>query len=196
MTLFSRHFPLLLLGILLLATALPAPAVAQKSSMKKRQNELKNLRSEIQRYEKRIKESSKKERSTLQRIDDYDRQTSLIRRLLSRLSEEINENQKEIAIARLNLATAEKELQRLKREYSRTIVSMYKRGRTHDTELLLSASSVNEMFIRSKYLKAYSERQRGNAQEIRRRKRKIELQQMLLEEKIKEQRAAINEKRV
>jgi septal ring factor EnvC (AmiA/AmiB activator) len=196
MTSFSRHFLLLLLGILLLATASPVAVVAQKSSMKKRQNELQNLRSEIERYEKRIKESSKQERSALQRIDDYDRQTSLIRRLLSRLSEEINENQKEIAIARLNLATAEKELRRLKREYSRTIVSMYKRGRTHDTELLLSAGSVNEMFIRSKYLKAYSERQRGNAQEIRRRKRKIELQQMQLEERIREQRAAINEKRV
>jgi len=194
MTVFFRHILLLFLGALLLVAADPAPVAAQ--SMKKKQAELKKLRSEIERYEKRIKESESRERSALQRLDDYDRQTSLIRTLLSRLSEEIIENQKEIAIAQLNLATAEKELNRLKREYARTIVSMYKRGRTHDTELLLSARSVNEMFIRSKYLKAYSERQRGNAKEIRRRKRRIESQKMLLEEKLKEQKAAINEKRV
>jgi septal ring factor EnvC (AmiA/AmiB activator) len=193
MTALSRHVFFLLLCALLLGAGSP-PAAAQ--NMKKKQAELKKLRSEIDRYEKRIKESEKKERGALQRLDDYDRQTSLIRSLLSRLSEEIIASQKEIAIAQLNLATAEKELARLKREYARTIVSMYKRGRTHDTELLLSSRSVNEMFIRSKYLKAYSERQRGNAREIRRRKEKIEMQKLLLEEKLKEHRATITEKRV
>lgn len=193
MTRFSRHVVFSLLCVLLLAAA-GTPVAAQ--NMKKKQAELKQLRSEIERYEKRIRESERKERGALQRLDDYDRQTSLIRSLLSRLSEEIIANQKEIAIAQLNLATAEKELNRLKREYARTIVSMYKRGRTHDTELLLSSRSVNEMFIRSKYLKAYSERQRGDAKEIRRRKEKIEMQKLLLEEKLKEHRAAITEKKV
>lgn len=192
-----RYMFLLALSFLLVA-GVAGDLCAQKKksgSVKSKQSELKKLRKEINRYEKRIKESEKRERSTLQRIDDYDRQTSLLRSLVTRLTEDIAENQKEIAIAKLNLSTAENELKQLKRRYARTIVSMYKRGRTHDTELLLSSESVNEMFIRSKYLKAYSERQRSNANEIRRKKRAIELQKMLLETKLREQHLAIKEKR-
>ena len=189
-------FFLLLTGLLLAGSAGNAHAQKKKSGgVKSKQSELQKLRKEIDRYEKRIKESEKRERSALQRLDDYDRQTSLLRSLVTRLTEDIAENQKEIAIAKLNLSTAENELKQLKRSYARTIVGMYKRGRTHDTELLLSSESVNEMFIRSKYLKAYSERQRVNANEIRRKKRAIELQKMLLESKLKEQRLAIQEKR-
>ncbi|MBR9979156.1 MAG: peptidoglycan DD-metalloendopeptidase family protein [Bacteroidetes bacterium] len=187
-----------MLGVLLLSADVHTPLYAQKkttSNVKGRQKELNELRSEIRRYETRIKESEKRERGTLQQLDDYDRQTSLLRTLLSRLTEDIAQNQKEIAIARLNLATAEKELRKLKREFARIVVSMYKRGRTHDTELLLSARNINEMFIRSKYLKAYSEKQRGDAIRIRKRKEEIELQKFVLEEKLKEQQLAIQEKR-
>lgn len=194
MQVIHRHILIILFGGLLLVPLACPPMLAQKGVQKK-QRELKELREEIEKYEKRIKEGERRERSTLQRIDDYDRQTSLIRDLLSRLSEEIAANRREIKISQLNLATAEKELRQLKREYARTIVSMYKRGRTHDTELLLSSKSVNEMFIRSKYLKAYTERQRQNAAEIRRRKEKIETEKMLLEQKLHEQELAITEKR-
>jgi murein hydrolase activator len=165
------------------------------TTVKSKQRELEGLRSQIQKYEQRIKESAKRERSTVQRLDDYDRQTSLIRTLVTHLTQDIAENQKEIAIAQLNLVTAENELRKLKREFARIIVGMYKRGRTRDTELLLSANNINEMFIRSKYLKVYSEKQRLQADEIRKRKKEIELQKMILEEKLKQQQQAIVEKR-
>jgi len=165
------------------------------SSVQGRRSELKKLRDEIQRFETRIKDSEKREQSTLHRLDDYDRQNSLIRVLLDKLTEEIAQNQKDIAVAQLNLSTAENELRLLKREYARTVLNMYKRGRTHDTELLLSSRSVNELFIRSKYLRAYSERARKDAKEIRLRKEKIELQKAQLERRLEEQQLAINERR-
>ena len=187
-------------SVLLLQTVAPLSLQAQKkkkssTSVKSQQKELDNLRAQIRKYEERIKESEKRERSTLQRLDDFDRQTTLIRSLVSRLTEDIAQNQRDIAIAQLNLATAENELKRLKREFSRIVVGMYKRGRTHDTELLLSAENVNEMLIRAKYLRAYSEKQRLKAEEIRRRKREIELQKLVLEEKLQEQQLAMQEKR-
>ncbi len=191
----------MLIAVMLFSAGLVEPLQAQKKKKKAtptvtaKQKELEGLRQQIRRYEDRIQESQKRERSTLTRLDDYDRQTTLIRSLVSRLTEDIAENQKEIAIAQLNLATAENELRKLKREFARIIVGMYKRGRTHDTELLLSSQNVNEMFIRSKYLKAYSERQRRQAEEIRKRKREIELQKMMLEEKLREQQLSIHEKR-
>jgi murein hydrolase activator len=195
---FRRYIGIsFLLGVLLVSADLQPPVLSQKktTNVKNRQKELDELRSEIQRFETRIKESRKRERGTLQQLDDYDRQTSLLRTLLSKLTEDIATNQKEIAIAQLNLSTAERELRTLQREFARIVVGMYKRGRTHDTELLLSSRTVNEMFIRSKYLKAYSEKQRAQATRIRKRKEEIELQKFVLEEKLKEQQLVIQEKR-
>ena len=195
-----RHMVVaVLFGALVLGIAAPPPLVGQKkkapTSIKSKQQELENIRAQIRKYEQRIKDSERQERSTLQRLDDFDRQTTLIRSLVSRLTEDIAQNQRDIAIAQLNLATAEKELARLKREFARIVVAMYKRGRTHDTELLLSAENLNEMLIRSRYLKAYSENQRVQAEEIRKRKREIELQKLLLEEKLLQQQLAVQEKR-
>jgi septal ring factor EnvC (AmiA/AmiB activator) len=192
-----------LIGVLLTGGGVTPSLHAQKkkkkkavpTSVKSKQKELDGLRSQIQKYEERIKESEKRERSTVQRLDDYDRQTSLIRTLVTHLTQDIAENQKDIAIAQLNLVTAENELRKLKREFARIVVGMYKRGRTRDTELLLSAENINEMFIRSKYLKVYSEKQRLQAEEIRKRKKEIELQKKMLEEKLRQQQLAILEKR-
>lgn len=197
---FRRHIVLgLVIGALVAGAALPPMLQAQKkktqTSVKSKQQELENIRAQIQKYEQRIRESEKKERSTLQRLDDFDRQTTLIRSLVSRLTEDIAQNQRDIAIAQLNLATAENELRLLKREFARIVVGLYKRGRTRDTELLLSAENINEMLIRSRYLKAYSEKQRIQADEIRKRKREIELQKLMLEEKLLQQQLAVQEKR-
>ena len=197
---FRRHILLGLVIAAIVAGAAPPPMLhAQKkktqTSVKSKQQELENIRAQIQKYEQRIKESEKTERSTLQRLDDFDRQTTLIRSLVSRLTEDIAQNQRDIAIAQLNLATAENELRLLKREFARIVVGLYKRGRTRDTELLLSAENINEMLIRSRYLKAYSEKQRIQADEIRKRKREIELQKLMLEEKLLQQQLAVQEKR-
>jgi murein hydrolase activator len=183
--------------VALMQPLLPEDAAAQKrtGSVKSRQDELKSLRDEIKKFEKQIQDNQKRERSTIQRLDDFDRQTSLIRSLVNKLTEDIAQNQKEIAVAQLNLSIAENELKQLKREYARTIVNMYRRGRTHDTELLFSSGNVNELFIRSKYLKAYSERARLDAEEIRLRKEKIALQKTLLEQKLNEQQRNIRERR-
>lgn len=178
-----------------LLVSVDASAQKRSGGVKSREAELKSLREEIKKFEKQIQENRKREQSTIQRLDDFDRQTLLIRSLVNKLTEDIAQNQKEIAVAQLNLSVAENELKQLKREYARTIVNMYRRGRTHDTELLFSSGSVNELFIRSKYLKAYSERARLDAEEIRLRKEKIALQKTLLEQKLNEQQQNIREKR-
>ncbi len=167
----------------------------KKGKISKNQSELKKLRREIKRYESRIRESKKKEKSLLSRLDDYDRQTALIRKLVNNLNEELLTHQHEIAIIRLNLVTAEKELRELQRKYARYVVSMYKRGRTRDTELLLSARSVNQMYIRARYLKAFTMQQRKEADEIRTRKKIIETQKLVLENRLQQQKQIIIEKR-
>jgi septal ring factor EnvC (AmiA/AmiB activator) len=82
----------------------------------------------------------------------------------------------------------------LKASYARYLVSAYKRGKAHDTELLLTSASLNHMFIRSKYLKAFTGRQKSEAEEIRERQEAVQAQKMLLESKVVKQKSTVNAK--
>jgi len=165
------------------------------NDIKLKKYELDKIRQEIKSYELRLAESKRAERSTLNRLDDYDRQTSLIRTLVSQLGVQVNDNQREIKVVQSNLVSEQKELERLQRRYARTIVTAYKRGRTHDTELLLAAASINQMFIRARYLKAFTLRQKTAVDDIRRTQEAIRTQQLLLEDKLVRQQQTMQEKK-
>ncbi len=204
---FLLHFLCIAVCMLALGTALQMDiAVAQsKKSSKKRasqqqetkkytnksirnkEQELEQLRAEIRKYEKQLAESKSMERNTLDRINKIDRQTALIQKLIAGLNERIKDNEQEINIAKEGLQQAELRLRNLQQAYSRYIISIYKRGRTHDTELLLSSASMNQMLIRSRYLKAITEGHRVEAEDIRRARRAIETQKQILEERLQQQ---------
>ena len=60
-----------------------AQQVSREITQKER--ELTRLRNEIQSYEKKLGESVKRERSTLEHLDNLEKQSTLIRRLVNRL---------------------------------------------------------------------------------------------------------------
>ena len=60
----------ILLPFLFVLVAIPAVAQRTDKEIKQRENELQNLRNEIQAYEKKIHESDTKEKMTLERLDD------------------------------------------------------------------------------------------------------------------------------
>lgn len=156
---------------------------------------MEKIRSDIREYEKRLASGKARERSTLERLDDMDRQTTLIRTLLSNLNAQIEENERDIQKAKHEIEAAERELARLKAAYGRSIVSVYKRGRLHDTELLLSSRSLNLMIIRSRYLKSFTLRQRAQADEIRTKKDALTEQRIALETKLQAQQQRVGEKK-
>lgn len=174
-------------------TGASAPPVPK--AIRLRQEELEKIRTDIREYEKRLASGKARERSTLERLDDMDRQTSLIRTLLANLNAQIEENERDIHKAKTAIEVAERELARLKAAYGRSIVSVYKRGRLHDTELLLSSRSLNLMIIRSRYLKSFTLRQRAQADEIRTQKDALTEQKIALESKLQAQQLRVGEKK-
>lgn len=169
--------------------------IIQTEDIKLKQHELDRLRDEIATYQQRLSSTERKEKNTLNRLDDYDKQTKLIRKLVSQLNLQVRDNQREIEIARLNLRALENQLQRLLRSYSEYVTNMYIRGPLHDTEILLSSASLNQMFIRAKYLRAFTDRQKSAVDEIRATQQKIRAQQGILESKLNTQRTVITEKK-
>ncbi len=163
--------------ILIVLVVFSCVAVAQQrgdKEIKKKERELQKLRSDIQSYEAKIRRSEAREKSTLDVLDDLENQSDLIRKLVGSLKDEESDITDEIQRTRTSIADLEQQLQRLRSQYAGYICSMYKHGRIYDLELLFSSQSVNQLYIRTEYLKKFSDQRAKDLAEIQQKKADLE----------------------
>ena len=141
--------------------------------------ELDKIRREITEFEKRIGETSNREKSEIERLNEIDEEISLVRDLLFRLRRE--EKRKRHAIEQAEKAIVVKEAERdsLVVRYTKRVVTSYKKGRLSDLEKLLNSESWSQAVYRAKYLKIISDYDKALAEEIRRTLVEIERQQSI-----------------
>ncbi len=183
-----------LLSILLLLCAIAPGARANQEEIRKRQAELQTIREQIREFEERIKKHQKNESEALELLDTYDRKGTLVRRLIGRLRADERELQRRIAGTAREREELEKQLRFLKEQYANYVRSIYRNGRTHDLELLLSSQSINQFYIRTSYLRRFSEQRRKDAAEIQRKQAAIEEVQAQAQQQLSEERRVIAEK--
>ncbi len=179
---------------LILACILASPSFAQRSELKQKRSDLEKLRKEIDQYEQKIKEKERKEHATLELLDTYDRQATLLRRLIARLHDDEKSLSQDIDRARSQIGNLSDRVGYLKGEYAQYVTAAYKFGRLYDLELLLSSGSLNTMLIRSEYLKRFSEQRREDIDSISDRKSALELQRARLQEQLSARKQLISEK--
>jgi murein hydrolase activator len=159
--------------------------------IKTKQAKLEKLRTEIQQYEDKIKQGEKKESATLEFLDTYDRQTTLVRKLIKGLHEQEETLQQNIAQTRSNIRDLGGQLAFLKKHYAQYVSSLYRYGRTYDLELLLSSKSLNQVLIRSEYLKRFSDQRKRDLEKISEKRDAAEEENMKLQQQLGEQRDLI-----
>lgn len=180
---------------ILILTCVALPILhANQEEIKKRQAELQSIREQIRQYEVRIKEHQKNESEALELLDTYDRKATLVRRLISRLRADERELQRRIAVTTGELQELRNQLTFLKDQYAKYVSSMYRNGRTHDLELLLSSQSVNQFYLRTSYLRRFSEQRKKDSEEIQRKQAVIEEVQAQAQQQLSEERRLIAEK--
>lgn len=177
---------------LVLAAGILHPST--RDEIKKRQSELQGLRGQIRDFEEKIKKQQIHERATLELLDTYDRKATVVRRLITRLRADEQTLQDTIEATRRALARLGDQLGFLKYHYARYVGSVYKSGRTHDIELLLSSRSINQLYIRTEYLKRFSEQRRQDVRKIEVKRGEIENVQAQLQQQLGEERRLIAEK--
>jgi septal ring factor EnvC (AmiA/AmiB activator) len=180
------------LGLILLLL-LPAGLPAQ-DEIKRRQNELNTLRDQIREFETRIKDQQRDESATLDMLDNYDQQGTLLRKLISRMKRQAEDLQKRIEATRGELKVLGDELGFLKQHYAAYVRAVYKAGRTHDAELLLSSASLNQFTVRNEYLQRFASQRKHDTRKIAGKKLEIERVQSRAQAELTEQRRTIAEK--
>jgi septal ring factor EnvC (AmiA/AmiB activator) len=160
----------------------------------RRTQELQRLRNDIRTYEKRIKESEKQERSTLEHLDNLEKQANLIRQLIRKLREEEKTITAEIVKAKESIEQYNLQLEQLTSHYANYVRSVYKNGRVYDLELLFSSNSINQLLIRIEYLKRFSDQRARDLQGIVERKTALEEKNTQLQAALNAERALLAEK--
>jgi len=187
--------PLTILAITLCVLFGSAPSSAQSSrELSLRQKQLEKLRSDIDGYEKKLQESAKREKSTLEKLDDLERQSTLMRELVRKLREEEQQITDDIAQARNAVALLEDQLQFLKTHYASYVRSVYKNGRVYDLELLFSSKSVNQLYIRIEYLKRFSAQRAEDLRRILEKRSELEKRNGELQKTLEQERRVIADK--
>jgi septal ring factor EnvC (AmiA/AmiB activator) len=162
-----------------------------QEEIKRRQTELTALRDQIREYEGRIREQQRDEKTTLETLDDYDQQGTLLRRLVSKMRRQEQDLQKQIETTKGKMRTLEGELEFLKQHYAQYVRAVYKSGRTHDTELLLTSGSLNQFYVRNEYLQRFAAQRKNDARKIAAKKLEIESVQARAQVELTEERRMI-----
>lgn len=191
-----RRFPLAvgLVALLVGGGVCSAQALNGKQEIAKSEKRLAELRREIEAYEKKLTDSEKRERSTLDRLDNLERQGNLIRRLIKNLREQELQITADIRGARGAIGELEQHLESLKSQYANYVRSVYKYGRVYDIELLFSSRSINQLYIRIEYLKRFSEQRAKDLRAIVEKKTDLEMQNEQLQASLTHQRKLLAEK--
>ena len=178
----------------LFLTVAPGSVASTQEDIRKKQAELQSLRGQIGEFEQKIRDQQQHEKATLELLDSYDRKATTLRRLIAKLRSDERDLQKTIEATRSELETLEGQLKFLEDHYARYVTSVYKTGRMHDLELLLSSASINQLYIRAEYLKRFSEQRRRDVQKISVKKGEVEEFQAKLQQQLGEERRLIAEK--
>lgn len=186
-----KQFFLFCIGLIFLSAVISAN---EQSDIRKKDQQLKKLRAEIQSYEKQIHQSESKEKSTLDRLDKIEQQSNLVRSLLAELRAEEKSLHRAIDSTKQNIDQLEYQLSFLRGHYAHYVSSVYKYGKVYDFETLLSSNSINQLYIRIQYLRRFSEQRKRDLDRIESKKEQIELEQSSLAEKLSTERRLIAEK--
>lgn len=167
----------------------------EQQELQKKKKNLESLRNEIQEYENKIDENEKKEKTTLEQLDNYEKQAKLLQELINELNKKQSQLRQSIIKTVDNITTLEGEIDLLKKNYSSYVKSVYTNGKTYDFETLISSSSINQLYIRLTYLKSFSDQRRRDLEIIRSRRDSLTTQQNLLLVKLNEEEKLISEKK-
>ena len=129
---------------------------AQKTQIDSSKQELSKLKDEISKLEDDLARKNRKEKKSLEDLENINKQNFLLSKLLTNLRSEENQKQAEINKQTLNISQIENEIDILQKNYSKYVTATYKRGSYTDWESILNASSFQQAVIRLEYLKRFS----------------------------------------
>lgn len=147
-------------------------------------SELAQIRVELEKLREETEQLKGKKVGILAELNRLDRELYLLRKFLRRLERSQRELQRDIKRTQAQLATTEKALKAQQQRFAQRLRQIYKQGRLHSLEVLLTADSFPKLLRRYRGLCLLAEQDRRTYLGIKEKKRRIERVQARLEAKL------------
>ncbi len=144
--------------------------------------QIQNLESQIANYNRRLGEATEEFDEVFQQFEELNRLISLQEERIRQLNREQRQINEEITLIENERAQLEQNLSELIEEYKSTLTYLYKHGRTTELALLLTAESINQLLVRSRYLKEFDNYRGAQIDEIEQTRDNLEQAKLDLEE--------------
>jgi len=187
---FSR---ILKVVICCLCAGFVAQGLAQNGT-RKHQETLRRLRGEIQKMQKEIAASERKESSELFVLSNLDLEIDLAQSVIQNLKQERKKKERQIRRIEKKLNEAIAKMKTLQELIAKRLVYTYKHGRLKDLELLLTANSINEGLLWIEYQKRLSAHDYRNFLRLKENRRQIVRNRDLLAIEVQEQQRILKDK--
>ncbi len=173
-----RPLPAILLLFLAAAAAvavLPASLHAQnyqnirlelQQQQEEARNEIASLRNQIQRFEEQITEAADAYSDMYERFQNLRNEITLRTAVLQNMEAERASITRELEITLQQIDALTEDLETLIENYKATLTYVYKHGRTPEELMLFTSASLNQMMVRSYYLRRFEEQRQSQARQI------------------------------
>lgn len=166
---------------------------------------LENLRTEITQLQQSLNKLSEQEKNSLEVLQTFNQQSTLLSRLITQLKKEERLKENEINRLSNSIDELEKEVEKLREDYSKYVVWLYKNRRGSFLKFLVGSESINQALIRYKYLKYITDEKEETLTNLKEKKVQLEklitqrekekrAKELLAAEKVKEQKTLSEKK--
>jgi septal ring factor EnvC (AmiA/AmiB activator) len=159
--------------ILLLVLLISSFTFSQQNKIEEKKNELSDIKKQISSLEAEVQRKSRKERETYATLSNYDQQSFLLEKLIDKIHDEEQKKIEEISISQKEIKKLESDIKRLKANYSKYVVSIYKHGNVNKWTILFDSDSFEQAILRIKYLQKFSERRQKDLEQLKESKKKL-----------------------
>lgn len=169
---------------LALLFSLSIESFSQTGEILQKESELASIKSEISNLENELASKSSAEKKTFEAVENLNRQNFLINKILGELNIEIQNKENEINRIEKNMILTESEIAGLKDNYAKYIKVIYKKGQYNELESIINSSSLQQVLMRTYYLKAFSRQREKDLVKLTDKKTElIEIKSLLEKEK-------------
>lgn len=141
----------------------------RKELVQKQQNtraEIRELNEQINQFQERLNLAEQKYDRLYEQYEDLKRIVALQEEKINKLQKEQSHIKEEIEVTGREIVQNREKLDKLIENYKETLRYIYKHGRTSQLALIFSSSSINQMLVRSYYIKKFEEYRAEQARNI------------------------------
>ncbi len=168
---------------------------AQQEQINNRKQELNKIKNEIAILEEEIGKEEVREKETIKVLENYNKQSFLLNKVISNYRNEEKQKQKQIDKSNRTINSIEAEIQGLKQNYAKYVVAIYKKGSLSEFESILDAESLQQALLRIQYLKKFSDKREKDLELLQTKKIELIEAKVLLQKEINDKKLLAEQKK-